>query len=68
MSESFLRYSRQIISKPLADLMNISIQTGIYPSKLKYGKIIPIYKNEDETDLNNYRPISLLSNFNRNFE
>ena len=48
--------------------MNISIQTGIYPSKLKCGKIIPIFKNEDETDLNNYRPISLVSKFNRVFE
>ena len=30
------------------------------------AKIIPIFKAEDNT--NNYRPISLLSNFNRIFE
>ena len=32
------------------------------------AKIIPVYKSQDETDANNYRPISLLSNFNRIFE
>jgi hypothetical protein len=42
--------------------------SGIYPTKLKMAKIIPVHKSEDETDANNYRPISLLSNFNRIFE
>jgi len=32
------------------------------------SKIIPIFKADDETKPNNYRPISLLSNFNRIFE
>jgi hypothetical protein len=27
------------------------------------AKIIPVYKSEDETDANNYRPTSLLSNY-----
>lgn len=48
--------------------MNMSISTGIYPHKLKHAVVIPIYKADDETDPNNYRPISLLSVFNRIFE
>lgn len=32
------------------------------------AKIIPIFKADDNTDPSNYRPISLLSNFNRIFE
>ena len=40
----------------------------MYPNKLKMAKIIPIFKADDNTDPNNYRPISLLSNFNRIFE
>ena len=32
------------------------------------AKIIPIFKQDDDTDANNYRPISLLPNFNRIFE
>ena len=32
------------------------------------SKIIPIFKSDDKTDSNNYRPISLLSNYNRIYE
>ena len=35
---------------------------------MKKAKIIPIFKTDDNTDANNYRPISLLLNFNRIFE
>ena len=37
-------------------------------SILGSAKIIPIYKGDDETDPSSYRPISLLSVFNRIFE
>ena len=63
-----LKCAQHILSKPLADIYNCSIETGIYPNKLKIAKIIPIYKSGDETDPNNYRPISLLSSFNKIFE
>ena len=46
----------------------MSVEQGIYPSKLKLAKVIPIYKSNDESDPSNYRPISLLSVFNRIFE
>ena len=49
-------------------MLNISISTVVYPSKLKMTKTIPIFKQDDDTDANNHRPISLLSNFNRIFE
>ena len=41
---------------------------GTYSSKLKIAKITPVFKSEYDTDTNNYRPISLLSNFNRVLE
>ena len=41
---------------------------GKYPSKLKQAKVIPVFKSEVPTDPSNYRPISLLSVFNRIFE
>ena len=52
----------------LADIPNTSISTGVYPSKLKMAKIIPIFKQDDDTDIKNYRPIALLSDFNKIFE
>ena len=48
--------------------MNISIEKGVFPSKFKRAKVIPIFKDDDETDPGNYRPISLLSNLNQIFE
>ena len=46
----------------------MSVQKGVFPSKLKEAKVIPVYKSDDETEPGNYRPISLLSCFNRIFE
>ena len=43
----------------LAQIINLSISTGVYPNKLKMAKIVPIFKADDNTDANNYRPISL---------
>ena len=63
-----LKCIRCLISTPLSQLINISVDQGIYFSKLKNAKVVPIYKCDDETDMNNYRPISLLSVFNRIIE
>ena len=60
--------AKHIISGPLSNIFNISVQEGVFPSNLKQAKVIPVYKSDDETELGNYRPISLLSIFNRIFE
>ena len=49
-------------------MINISIQSGIYPSILKHAKVIPVFKTGDVTESDNYRPISLLSNLNKILE
>ena len=56
------------IYSPLANIMNLSFLQGVYLSKLKQKKVIPVYKCDDDNDPGNYRPISLLSIFNRIFE
>ena len=63
-----VRSARHIISQPLSIILNNSISQGAYPSILKHAKVIPIHKGDDPTDPENYRPISLLSIFNRIFE
>ena len=63
-----LKYACDSIKAILTDIFNLSMETGNYPSKLKMAKVIPIFKADDELDPNNYRPISLLSCFNRIFE
>ena len=44
------------------------MQEGVFASKLKQAKVIPVYKSDDETEPGNYRPISLSSICNRRFE
>ena len=63
-----LKLSNYILSPILANNVNLSIEHGTYPSKLKKAKIVPIFKYGDQSDPDNYRPISLLSVFNRIFE
>ena len=63
-----LSCAKHILSGPLADIFNMSVQKGVFPSKLKEAKVIPVYKSDDETEPGSYRPISLLSVFNRLLE
>ena len=63
-----LKLSKDIIAPIISEIFNISVNLGIYPPKLKMSKIIPIFKNDDETEPNNYRPISLLSTYDRIYE
>jgi len=44
---------------PLSIAINKSMETGVFPSKLKIAKVIPIYKWKDKQSFTNYRPISL---------
>ena len=60
-----LKGAKHIISDTLAEIINMSVQSGVYPSKLRHAKVIPVYKTRDETEPGNYRPISLLSVCNR---
>ena len=63
-----LKCVSNVISNSLAEIINLSISTGVYSKKLKIAKIIPFFKTDDNTGPNNYTPISLLSNFNRIFQ
>ena len=53
---------------PLSKLFNLSISNGIYPDILKLAVVTPVFKSGNSNDLNNYRPISSLSQFNKIFE
>ena len=57
-----------LIILPLAYIINMSFLTGVYPNLLKIVKVIPIHKGGSTEDVNNYRPISLLSIFDKIIE
>ena len=57
-----LKVLKYVISTPLESIFNAFF---IVPTDLKLANIIPVYKTGSRTDLGNYRPISLLSIFNK---
>ena len=52
----------------LLNIFNLSIQKGFFPDELKIARLAPIYKNNDKTDLGNYRSISVLPCFSKPLE
>ncbi len=56
------------IVKPSTYICNLSFQTGIFPSKMKTAKVIPLFKTGDKHLFTNYRSISLLSQFSKILE
>ena len=56
------------ITEPLAIILNKSIVNGIFPDAFKIAKIIAIFKSKENNQLNNYRPMSLLSSISKIFE
>jgi hypothetical protein len=54
--------------KPFTHIYNVSFQTGIFPDIMKKAKIRPLFKKSDKQDIQNYRPISILSAFSKILE
>ena len=53
----------QFIKKPLADICNTSFASGIFPEMLKIAIEKPLHKKGNTGEVQNCRPISLLSVF-----
>jgi len=57
-----------ILAKPLSYLFNKSLQLQTFPERWKITNICPIFKSGDKSDISNYRPISIISNFSKILE
>ena len=64
----FIKLANPVIANFLSEMFNLSLTTGIYPDAMKVAEVIPIFKKGDRDKSTNYRPISLLSQFNKIFE
>ena len=68
ISSALLKIIINEITPSLTLIINQCLTTGIFPDKLKIGKIIPVYKKGNNKLIDNYRPISLLPTISRIFE
>ena len=63
-----LKWGAQTFVPLLTKLFNVCINEGIYPDSLKLARVVPVFKDGNKNDVTSYRPISILSQFNRIFE
>jgi hypothetical protein len=49
------------INSPLAYICNRMLCSSIFPTRLKFSEVKPIFKEGDKNDTSNYRPVSLLT-------
>ena len=63
-----MKYVSKEITPVLQNLISSSLNQGIFPTKLKCAKVVPLHKGGAKTELSNYRPISLLSGFSKLYE
>jgi len=68
LSMVLIKKVSNLICMPLKHIVNLSLSTGEVPLLMKTAKVVPIFKSGDPTDVNNYRPISLLSSFGKILE
>ena len=50
------------------NIFYLSLNTGIFPDRLKVAKVTPIFKKGEKSSISNYRPISVLPCFSKILE
>lgn len=64
----FLKRSRDILVPLISNLANLCFNAGIFPDTFKRSIVTPVYKGGDRCDVNNYRPISVLTSISKIIE
>ena len=64
----FVKDSASVITCPLTHIVNLSLIHGTVPDDLKSARVVPIFKKNDKTEVDNYRPVSVLCVISKVFE
>ena len=51
----------EVFVNALTKLIDASFDSGVFPSSWKSAKVVPVFKSGDPSDVDNYRPISVLN-------
>jgi hypothetical protein len=68
ITTKIIKISKPFIISHIINTCNKMLAQGIYPGRLKFPLIKPIYRSGDKSSPFNYRPISLLPAFSKSFE
>jgi len=68
ITDKILKASAPFILSPLTYIFNKILSSGIFPDRLKYSEVQPLFKKGEKTKISNYRPISLLPSFSKIIE
>ena len=60
LSARVLKLIAPALKTPLVKMMNISIDSSVFPSVWKTALVAPLHKDGPRDDVNNYRPIAVL--------
>jgi len=61
--ESLVKQCIQLIKGPLTHVCNVSLRSGVFPKEWKSANVKLLYEKGDRYDIQNYRPISIISVF-----
>ena len=68
LSPHIIKMTIQYFLHPLMHICNLSLLDGKFPNELKIAKVLPLYKGGDDSQLVNYRPVSVLPVFSKVLE
>ena len=63
-----LKMAASIVAPSLTAIFTKSIITGVYPTEWKMARVTPVFKKGVKSNLNNYRPISVIPVVSKVFE
>ena len=61
LSDHLLKDGSQVLSKPISELLNLSIKLISFPDFCEIAKLKPLFKKGSKTNPSNYRPILVLA-------
>ena len=67
-NSKIIRMVSDILSEPLSRCISVAFETSTFPSTLKLADVTPIFKKNDKSLKENYRPVSVLPCLSKVFE